>query len=368
MQILSSLSRNVLNALALKTNRKIVLIESDDWGAIRMPSVSTYQTLVKKGIIPSSDPYLRYDCLESDSDLEALFEVLESVKDKNGNSAKITANCIMGNPDFEKIEADDFRTYHFEDVEHTFKKYPNHSRSFNLWFEGKANNIFIPQLHGREHVNVAMWMNNLRSSVNEYLLAFNFKTYAINSKIVESLSRFFPNDDMQSPEEIVREAANIFQQKFGYKSISFVAPNYSWDNKVEQVLAEENIRFIQGSKKQNKSNPDIDNKTSIYHYAGQRNLAGQMYLVRNCLFEPSVSEKLDYYDICLKQIENAFKWKTPAIICSHRLNYVSMLSQENRDINLVLLKKMLQKIKSKWPNVEFMSTDELATHIITKTL
>ena len=49
----------------------------------------------------------------------------------------------------------------------------------------------------------------------------------------------------------------------------------------------------------------------------------------------------------------------PAIISSHRVNYVGFLDERNRDKNLKLLKTLLDKILNKWPDVEFLSSDEM---------
>jgi hypothetical protein len=67
-----------------RTNRKIIVIESDDWGSIRMPSRSAYGKLIKAGLNLNGGDGLRYslyDSLESKSDLEGLFHVLESFRD-----------------------------------------------------------------------------------------------------------------------------------------------------------------------------------------------------------------------------------------------------------------------------------------------
>ena len=61
-----------------------------------------------------------------------------------------------------------------------------------------------------------------------------------------------------------------------------------------------------------------------------------------------------------------FFWNKPAIICTHRLNYVGYLDNGNRDNNLILLELLLSKIKKKWPNVEFMSSNELLELIMQK--
>ena len=64
-------------------------------------------------------------------------------------------------------------------------------------------------------------------------------------------------------------------------------------------------------------------------------------------------------DSCLSEIEISFKWKKPAIISSHRVNYVGGLSLKNRDNGLIQLEKLLIMITKKWPDVEFMTSNEL---------
>ena len=100
--ILQSFGRNLIYLPGFRTKRKIIVIESDDWGSIRMASKEAYNILLNSGYPVDQSTYNKNDALESNEDLEMLFEVLSSVKDKNGNSAIITANTIVANPDFEK--------------------------------------------------------------------------------------------------------------------------------------------------------------------------------------------------------------------------------------------------------------------------
>ena len=44
------LAKNYINALGWKTKQKYLVIESDDWGAVRMPSKKVYNKLVKSNI------------------------------------------------------------------------------------------------------------------------------------------------------------------------------------------------------------------------------------------------------------------------------------------------------------------------------
>lgn len=349
--------RNLINVFGYKTTQKIVVIESDDWGAVRMPSKEVYEILIKENCIDPKDPFLKYDGMESGEDLKFLFEILSSVKDSRNQSAKLTANVIVANPNFELIKKDHYQNYHYELVTETFKKYPAHMDSFKLWQEGKTHHLFIPQLHGREHVNVSKWLKALQANDTVFLEAFKNNMYAVNSSVAAALSY----SDQQSKDNlssIVKEGSAIFKELFGYISQSFIAPNYTWDDTVEKALKQEGIAFLQGSKKQNQPTM-TGNLKARYHYTGQKNKLEQTYLVRNCLFEPSVASHIDYVSVCLKQIENAFFWKTPAIISSHRLNYVGYLDEANRDKNLKQLETLLKAIVKKWPEVVFMSTSDL---------
>ena len=68
----------------------------------------------------------------------------------------------------------------------------------------------------------------------------------------------------------------------------------------------------------------------------------------------------------LKGIDDAFKNNKPAIVGSHRINFIGSLNEQNRTNNLGMLKNILNKIILKYPNVEFISSAELADIIVAK--
>jgi len=96
-----------------------------------------------------------------------------------------------------------------------------------------------------------------------------------------------------------------------------------------------------------------------YHYQGQKNSLGQRYLIRNAFFEPTINPIFDWESDCLKRIDLAFKFRKPAVISSHRLNYMGYLNPKNRSENLIKLKSLLTKIKKHWPEVIFLSSNQL---------
>ena len=67
----SYLSATLINRKGKSVTKKLVVIESDDWGAIRTPSKDAVQAFQKKGLDLGNSIY-KVDALESQDDLELL--------------------------------------------------------------------------------------------------------------------------------------------------------------------------------------------------------------------------------------------------------------------------------------------------------
>ena len=351
-----------------ETDRKIVVIESDDWGSIRMPSLETLNYLQVKGVHMNPDSgYDKYDTLASNGDLEMLFNVLNSVRDKHGNPAKMTFNTVMANPDFNKIKESGYTEYHYELFTETLKDYPNHDRAFSLWQEGIKNKLIKPQFHAREHLNVQLWLKALKKDYPGVRESFSKNVYCnYFDTQIDSRGRFLETYNITKEKEYdfilssITEGLQLFEDTFRFKSSSMIAPNYIWDDRIELQASNNGVKYMQGGF--NQRNTIIERKKTRkhqrFHYMGEINLNDQIYLTRNCLFEPSQHKNLNA-DYCLKGVEKAFKLNKPAIICSHRLNYIGELDEKNRSNNLKDFSYLLSEIVEKHPNVEFMSSDEL---------
>jgi hypothetical protein len=330
-----------------------------------MPSKQTYDRLVKKGIPVDRCPYNRVDNLATREDLTCLFEVLDSVKDINGRAAILTANTIVANPDFRKIEESDFQQYHFEPFTETLNKYPNHHCCFDLWKQGISSGLYIPQYHGREHINVKRWMFMLRSGSNAVKLAFAEGVCGLSKVVIPQERNVMAafdldsNGEVQEKIEILKTGHSLFQRIFGFSSKSFIAPTYVWNDDIEMNLHDIGINLIQSNPYQ-KISPINDRKyRKVFHYNGQRNKYGQRYVVRNAYFEPTISNGKLSVDECMRRIEIAFRCRKPAVISTHRLNFIGNIDLKNRDRNLSLFESLLKRVVRRWPNVEFMSISQL---------
>jgi hypothetical protein len=155
---------------------------------------------------------------------------------------------------------------------------------------------------------------------------------------------------------MIVEGTELFEKQFGFKSLSAIAPNYCWTDHVEEVWSRNGVCYIQGGIFQ-------DNRTSVSpkrccHYLGEPNRYDQHYMIRNCAFEPA-SEKKDWVGSCLKEIARAFSFHKPAVICSHRVNFIGAIDPDHRSNSLRQLSGLLNNIVRRWPDVCFMSSDEL---------
>lgn len=356
--------RNISNTFGRTIKKKIIVIESDDWGSIRMPSKRVMCELQKSRLDVSGDllRYNLYDTLANKEDLLALFQTLSSFCDTIGNSPVFTAVCVVANPDFEKIRDCDFNEYYYEPFTKTLERYYGAETSFPLWLEGIRQRLFVPQFHGREHLNVAVWMKALMENDLHTRFAFdrgcwgfnNMHPYGITYQAAFDLEH---KDHLKQQATIIEDGLNLFEQLFGYRATFFVPPNGPFNNALEDVAATCGIQFMSAPKIQ--WEPLGGGKIrKVFHYLGQKNRHSQYYLTRNCFFEPCKSG-CDWVDSCLNDISIAFRFKKPAVISSHRVNYIGALDPANRANGLLQLSVLLKKVLEHWPGVEFMTSDEL---------
>lgn len=373
MRVKQALTHNLINIPGWHTRRHILVIESDDWGSIRMPSKKVYEELLGHGLHVDRDPYCRYDNLATVDDLTALYEVLQSVKDKNGRNAVLTANAVVANPIFDKIKESGYSEYFYEPFTETLKRYPSHEGVYEMWKQGIAAGIFHPQFHGREHLNVKKWLKVLQSGEEATCLAFEKGTFGLTSDVSPAIKTNYmgafdscEQEDMLFYKQAIEEGLTLFKELIGYPSESFIATTYTWSPKIEPFLADCGVKYLQGMVHQRVPLDEGNNFTyKKNNFTGKTSKAGLTYVTRNCFFEPSQTEN-DWVSDCMNRIKFAFSWGKPAIISSHRLNFIGNIVEENRTKNLILLAKLLKMILNKYPDIEFLSSDELGKTIVGK--
>lgn len=367
--LLSKIISNLKNSIGWKTNRKIVVFSVDDYGNVRLNSAQARKNMDAAGM----KIYSRFDALdtlETTQDLEQLFEVLSSVQDKKGRHAVFTPFALPCNIDFEKMEADDFQQFYFETLPNTYNKLAlqqpeAYTGTWDLWKEGIAKGFLKPQFHGREHLNLTVFNDKLKKRDIQLLTALKNKSYtSISDDEYPTMSStaeldFWDVKENEALKPILMEGLALFEQVYGYKSNYFTPPVFNIHHSLFQTLKDNGIEFLDLALLRNE-HQGLNVYKKAFNYIGKKTKEGLTIMVRNVVFEPTEDRGIDWVDFAMQQIETAFRWNKPAIISSHRVNFCGHIDSQNRQKGLESLKRLLQQIVKKWPDVEFMSADEMA--------
>jgi hypothetical protein len=370
LKIKEKLAKNYINAIGWKTKHKYLVIESDDWGAIRMPSKKVYDKLLESNISVDKVSFDKNDSVESEEDLIALFKTLQKFKDKDGNSAVLTAYHVVANPNFEKIEESNKTGYHYETIIETYARNAHTQNVPELIKEGMNKGVYVPQFHGREHIHVKRYLEAINSESEKEQIAFRNKAIisapsdkCLNPYKVSYFKGFaFDNiQEMKDIENIHRDGLRIFKSIFGIPSLTFVGQGSVWGDHILPMLHEEGVRLIPGQQLfplETGENKIINKKW------GSKNYLGQVHWRRNCMFEPARNQDFDWVTKCLLEIEIAFRWGKPAVISAHRENFIGSIHKENRIQSLEKLEQLIAAVLIKFPTVKFISSAQLAEIMI----
>lgn len=361
--MLNNIRKALSNMLGWSTKRHIVVFESDDWGSIRIRSKKDYDEMLAEGVNLDESIFTKYDCLESNTDLERLYEELSKYKDSTGRNPVFTPMCIVANPYFEAIRENGFRKYVYETISETYKKYPNHNRVLDLWREGIENRLFVPALHGREHFNYSRWMQNVRNNTG-VRIAFDHDSSGAflynNERIPEYLGAFKPTyaSDLDNLKQVVLDAGRLFEEICGYKPTHFIAPNAEPAYGLDIVFSQIGIRYITNAKLRYHDLGDGRTRQEFVWLGKYYKDLDVINITRNGAFE-QVDSGHDWVNECLGDIDSAFRWHKPCVISSHRVNYIGGIDEKNADEGLRKLDELLKEIIKRWPDVEFMTSTEL---------
>jgi len=223
-QVRSIISKSVSNIPGWRTKQHLIVIESDDWGSIRMPSREAFSNLLTIGdalVEGESLRYNKYDSLATDRDLSSLFEVLYSIKDSGGMPVIFTPVAVVANPDFQKILESDFTEYFYEPFTTTLKRNNQTENAFDSWKKGIEEGIFKPQFHGREHLNVEVWMRALRGGNSNVVKAFHNGMWGISTVNdvdigleLQAAFNYYDQGDLEYQREILESGLTLFENIF----------------------------------------------------------------------------------------------------------------------------------------------------------
>ncbi len=338
-------------------------IECDDWGACQsVRSAAEAEALRPKLEKLYGKPPSFVAAMETPDDLQRLYRTLESVRGHDGQPIVMTAFICLGNPDYAAIEADRFETYHDIGIDQGLPAGWERGDLIGAWRDGVRRGLFAPEFHaGLHHVSPIRWLELLRSSgplAEAARLLFKHCAYQTPEHLPEY-------DGMNARQQHLWVARGIerFERLFGYRPVAGVNSDTTW--LTEAVWAANGLEIFS---LRNARNHDGDmlvyytkpwNAQDVYCPMGAYNSALNMIsLARNVHLDGVNAGNWPHAADGLRNVIRAcWKRNEPAIINSHRKNYVSFdpaQAESGRNILAQLLGTLAQEGK-----VYFLSTAEI---------
>lgn len=361
-----TISNYIKNFSGWRTDRKFVIFSVDDYGNIRIASKQALTNL-KNEDIPFTNHFDSLDNLETREDLECLYEILDSVKDKHDNPALFTPYSLPCNIDFDAMAKNDYQEYMYETLPSTYEKLSlkdpkAYEGTWSIWQEGIDKNLMHPQFHGREHFNLHIFNDLLQKGNKNLIKVLEQKSYVSipeHKNYSHGWTAAYSFEDKQEANDFLENVADgleRFKEVFGYASKSFTPPAQQFPLHLENELSSLGIQYIDRPRSLNRHLGNGKYQMENHKLGGGEDM---IEIVRNVVFEPTTYPGRDWVNFTFKQVEAAFRMKKPANISSHRVNFCGHIDENNRKVGLTALKQLLDKIVKKWPEVEFISADQL---------
>ncbi|HQY20137.1 MAG TPA: hypothetical protein PLX80_04740 [Ignavibacteria bacterium] len=328
--------------LRKKFKEKIIVIESDDWGLERAMNIDSINFLKKKY---SEEKFTRwtFDALETNEDIELLYEVLGSFKSNFEYPPVITANFVTHNVDYDS--SDDLK---FIPISKGFNKDSEDVRE--LYKCGIENNFIYPQLHGFSHYNLSELTKYFYTKEGQEAFENSFFT---GSTTIKGNLKFLTGElCFMNKDTKIKESIDELCKIFNVESETIIPPNYILSKQNIDDLKNNGIKMIQSS------NRLVQSDGSRYSFPYFRIRNGLVWSVRNARLDPHIDYGF-YHDECINDIGKAFDNKLPAIIDFHRVNFSGKFTPLYRDKTLSEMKKLFECVYKKWPDVKFLNSSDL---------
>ena len=326
----------------------VICFESDDWGCCCWaPDTAALQ---RAGAIPEVRehwdrrrlwPWLD-GSLETPEDVVALCDFLDGFTGGDGRPALFTPCYIVGNPDYERIAAGGMQAYHDITIDRGVPAAWERGDFVAPAREGVARGVWRPEYHARlHHTQPHLWLASVRDGHREAAPLFDEAMFQQSSMLPEY-------EQMHEATQIewVTGGFEAFETAFGYRP--WCAINMDASEVTERIWWDLGIRA-----RLNRPNAEMGSPSPCTEMT---------YLRRNARLEPLGID--DEYAAagftgCWREVQAAWGRGEPAIVSTHRKNYVSCVAEQQRQ-GYLQLEMLLIEIAECRPEAVFVTSAEIA--------
>lgn len=310
----------------------VLIFESDDWGA---------------------------GPLEQSQALTDISDVLSQYADKHKHYPVMTLGVVLSIPDADKIKKAAFKSYYALRLDHA-----DFAPIKTAMLNGIAQGVFDLQLHGMAHYWPDNLMRELKNNekLQQWLASEEFSRTEVLPSVLQSRwvnTEQLPTTSLTQSEidKAVKEEVSVFKKVFEYMPKVVVPPTFIWDSRVELSWKQHSVKYLVTPGRcyfqRDKEGKPCGNEKIIVN--GQKSETGLSYIVRNDYFEPSLGHTAD---MAIKALNAKTKLAQPTLLEIHRFNFIQNTEITNK--SLQELNCVLFRACEKYPNIVFLSTEELA--------
>ena len=304
---------------------RVVVIESDDWGLCGFFPAAAPTAAARAHLGGGFPPPYWDSTLEDSADVAALAGLLARHAGRDGLPPVLQANMIVSAlepPGAERPADVAWRRIDLPDLPRGYAR-PGLVAAVDAAI---GAGVWRPELHGAFHYDPARreaalaTHPGLRPLLEETVLC-------PGSDTAWELGCWRATGELRG--ELARSVA-VFTARFGHRPVSVCAPDYVWDPRCERLWAEQGLTVIQAKREQLDSRRPRGGMVA----RGRKALARawdrwrhpeRSYLDRNCRFEPAQApDSAAALAGCLAAIRQAWARGEPAIVETHRVNFVSL--------------------------------------------
>ena len=336
----------------LRFSRPLLLFQSDDWGRAGVRDRAGWEELQASGLTLGEKPYDFYS-LETAEDLQSLSEILRRHRDSAGRSPSVVMNFITTNVDFEASLRANGGPISLKPLTEGLPGSWNRPQLFEAYRQGIRDRVFFPALHGLTHfcnkaISRALEADGERAQLVRKM--WRAQTPYIHWRMPWIGFEYWDPEGTTSPQFLsfddqqmaIRRAAEMYRALFGADAFSACAPGYRANSDTRKAWFEAGVRVAQNGPGL-QGGPYVDEQ-------------GMLLTFRNVEMEPSIAG-CELEDL-MRQVENCFVRRIPAVVSVHSINFHSTL-KDFRTPTLTLLDGFLAAVEKKWPDRLYVNDADL---------
>lgn len=306
---------------------KAVVIESDDWGLCAWSADTQAFRVLADTPVYRTPSGRRYggSTLESADDLRAMVSLLEGAAAPGGLPPVLQANMIMATPDYARLrppmfEAERLPLIDFPGSPSRWKR-PGIEKALAA---AVASAVWWPELHGLHHLPEHAWIQALRRGEADARRAHEHQSLLCTA--VEHGGEYGADEPLELRRAHLEGAVSRFRTLFRRAPGSFCPPDYHWDERLDALANELGLLIFQGVAESAGAKAArfrrLFHRFRFPHYEGRR-----FVMPPRIAFEPigpdGPSEALGAAR-SRRAIHDAWGRGQPAVVSTHRMNYVHL--------------------------------------------